>query len=207
MLLLYPTSRPDNPAPSVAAFLAKDASRLQTFVHQARLSGKLIRGLRGTNMTLPISAVRLAAICLLLGLSQTVLAATREDEVRAVLARNAEGWDKFDADEIAGTYASDATWQNPFGVRLEGPQQIKAFLVRLFARPGFRVAKDTAPLTIQKISFLGSRAAVVWSEESSTGQTENGKPVGDRHSHYLQVLHRTPSGWRITDEMIMDERE
>jgi uncharacterized protein (TIGR02246 family) len=150
--------------------------------------------------------MRLAAIYLLLSCSTPCLAASPEEEVRAVLARNAEGWDKFDADEIAGTYAKDATWQNPFGVRLEGPEQIKAFLNRLFARPGFRSAKDTAPLKLQKIRFLGTDVAVAWSEESSTGQIEGGKPIGDRHSHYLQILHRTPSGWLITDDMIMDER-
>jgi uncharacterized protein (TIGR02246 family) len=120
--------------------------------------------------------------------------------------RNIEGWARFDADEVASTYAPDATWQNPFGVRLHGPGQLHAFLLRLFARPGYRAAKDTSPPTIQAIRMLGPDAAAVWSEESSTGQIENGKPLGDRHSHYLQVLHRTPKGWKITDDMIMDER-
>jgi len=27
-----------------------------------------------------------------------------------------------------------------------------------------------------------------------------------RHSHYLQVLYRTAANWKITDDMIMDER-
>jgi hypothetical protein len=56
------------------------------------------------------------------------------------------------------------------------------------------------------VRMLGPDIAVVWSEESSIGQIENGKPLGARHSHYLQVLHRTPAGWLITDDMIMDER-
>ncbi len=54
--------------------------------------------------------------------------------------------------------------------------------------------------------MLGDDAAVVWSEESISGQTEDGKPLGDRHSHYLQVLQKTRAGWLITDDMIMDER-
>jgi hypothetical protein len=54
--------------------------------------------------------------------------------------------------------------------------------------------------------MLGPDVAVVWSEETSSGQVENGKPIGDRHSHYLEVLHRTAKGWLITDDMIMDER-
>jgi uncharacterized protein (TIGR02246 family) len=129
-----------------------------------------------------------------------------EAAVRATIARNIDGWSKYDADEIAGTYAPDAIWQNPFGVRLQGPKQLKSFLIRLFARPGFRAGKDTSAPSVQAVRMLGPDAAVVWSEESSTGQIENGKPLGDRHSHYLQVLHRTSAGWLITDDMIMDER-
>ena len=158
-------------------------------------------------MILPTARVSLTLlVCLLAALSQVGRAAAPEDDVRAAFARNADGWSKFDADQIASTYATDAIWQNPFGVRLEGPNQIKAFLVRLFARPGYRSGKNTNPVKIQKIRFLGSDVAVVWSEESSTGQIENGKPLGDRHSHYLQVFHRTTSGWMIADDMIMDER-
>ena len=148
----------------------------------------------------------LAAICLLAPATAAAQAAGPEDQVRAVVARNIDGWSKFDADEIAGTYAPDATWQNPFGVRLQGPKQLRAFLIHLFARPGFRAAKDTSAPAVQSVRMLGPDAAVVWSEESSTGQIENGKPLGDRHSHYLQVLHRTAAGWLITDDMIMDER-
>jgi uncharacterized protein (TIGR02246 family) len=133
-------------------------------------------------------------------------APTPMDQVRALVARNIEGWSRYDAALVASTYADDATWQNPFGVRLQGPAKIKAFLDRLFSRAGYRAAKDTRPPTVQAVRFLGPDVAVVWSEETSVGQIEDGKPLGDRHSHYLQVLHRTAAGWRITDDMIMDER-
>jgi uncharacterized protein (TIGR02246 family) len=146
------------------------------------------------------------ALAILAAHASPARAADPEAEVRAVVMRNIEGWTRFDADEVASTYAPDATWQNPFGVRLHGPGQLHDFLIHLFARPGYRAAKDTSPPTIQEIRMLGPDAAAAWSEESSTGQIENGKPLGDRHSHCLQVLHRTPGGWKITDEMIMDER-
>jgi uncharacterized protein (TIGR02246 family) len=126
--------------------------------------------------------------------------------VRALIARNIDGWAKYDSSAVANTYSDDATWQNPFGVRLHGTKQIKDFLTRLFARAGFRTGKDTSAPKIDAVRMLGPDVAVVWSEESSTGQTENGKQIGDRHSHYLQVVHKTASGWLITDDMIMDER-
>jgi uncharacterized protein (TIGR02246 family) len=138
--------------------------------------------------------------------SSAAFANQQETEVRALISRNIEGWAKFDPAEIASTYADDATWQNPFGVRITGPVRLALFLKRLFARPGFRAAKDTSPPAIQQIRLLGPGTAVVWSEESSAGQIENGKPLGPRHSHYLQVVHRPPHGWLITDDMIMDER-
>jgi ketosteroid isomerase-like protein len=107
---------------------------------------------------------------------------------------------------LASIYDADANWENPFGVRLHGAREIHDVVVELFARPGYRAAKDASPPRIQAIRMLGPDAAVVWSEESSTGQTEDGKPLGDRHSHYLQVVRRTSAGWKITDDMIMDER-
>jgi uncharacterized protein (TIGR02246 family) len=148
----------------------------------------------------------LMATCIGTGGPGIARAADGDPALRAVIARNIEGWTKYDADEVASTYAPDAIWQNPFGVRLQGPKQLKAFLVRLFARPGFRSAKDTSAPAVQAVRMLGPDTAVVWSEESSIGQIENGKPLGVRHSHYLQVFHRTSAGWLITDDMIMDER-
>jgi len=151
-------------------------------------------------------AALIGALLLAQSISTTAFANQQETEVRALISRNIEGWLKFDSAEIASTYADDATWQNPFGVRITGPIRLEQFLKRLFARPGFRAAKDTSPPTIQQVRLLGPDTAVVWSEESSAGQIENGKPLGPRHSHYIQVVHRTPHGWLITDDMIMDER-
>src|SRR5580693_4754265 len=121
------------------------------------------------------------AACVIFVVSGAACAADPRAGVNALVARNIEGWAKYDADEVAGTYADDATWQNPFGVRLQGPQEIKAFLLRLFARPGFRSGKDSSAPKIQSIRMLGTDVAVVWSEESSIGQIENGKPLGPRH--------------------------
>jgi uncharacterized protein (TIGR02246 family) len=148
----------------------------------------------------------LLVTCLVLAISNGAYASGPEADVRALIARNIDGWARYDATGVASTYAGDATWQNPFGVRLHGPGQIKDFLTHLFARPGFRSGKDTSAPKIDAVRMLGPDVAVVWSEEASTGQTENGKSLGDRHSHYLQVVHKTASGWLITDDMIMDER-
>lgn len=148
----------------------------------------------------------LVVACLLLGLSGGSQTSGSESEVRALVARNIDGWARYDATAVASTYASDATWQNPFGVRLHGPKQIKAFLTPLFARAGYRAGRDTSVPTIDAVRMLGPDVAVVWSEEAGTGQIENGRPLGDRHSHYLQVVHKTASRWLITDDMIMDER-
>jgi uncharacterized protein (TIGR02246 family) len=133
-------------------------------------------------------------------------AAGPEADVRAVIGRVTEGFATYNAAEVASCYTDNAVWQNPFGVRLKGAGQIKKFLTVLFQRPGYRSGRDTSAPVIQNVRMLGPDVAVVWSEEMSSGQVENGKPIGDRHSHYLEVLHRTAKGWLITDDMIMDER-
>lgn len=156
--------------------------------------------------TVPSSAAFIILLLFAQSFPVVSRASQQETEVRALISRNIEGWARFDPAEIASTYSDDATWQNPFGVRITNPAQLEQFLKRLFARPGFRAAKDTSPPVIQQVRLLGADTAVVWSEESSAGQIENGKPLGPRHSHYLQVVHRTSRGWLITDDMIMDER-
>jgi uncharacterized protein (TIGR02246 family) len=62
---------------------------------------------------------------------------TDEAAIRAVLARETEGWDKFDPKEVVSTYTQDVIWQNPFGVRIHGAAEMEKFLTDLLARPGW----------------------------------------------------------------------
>ena len=71
-----------------------------------------------------------------------------ETAVRAAAQHETEGWTKFDAAQIASCYTVDTTWQNPFGVRIHSRATLEKFLTNLFARPGYRSAKDTAPARI-----------------------------------------------------------
>jgi uncharacterized protein (TIGR02246 family) len=133
--------------------------------------------------------------------------ASDESDVRAVMAREIEGWAKYDAKEVASVFASDAVWQNPFGVRLHGSKQLEKFLIDLFQRPGYRSAKDTSAPKILDVRFPSPNVAVVWSDESSQGQVDDatGKPMLPRHSYYLEVLVKKGGFWKISDSMIMDE--
>ncbi|HXL98846.1 MAG TPA: SgcJ/EcaC family oxidoreductase [Rhizomicrobium sp.] len=133
--------------------------------------------------------------------------ANAADDVRAVVNRVEDGYDKYDAKQVASVYTADAIWQNPFGVRLQGRDQIEKFLTKLFQRPGYRSGKSTSKLTME-IHFVTPDVAVAWSEEASAGQIDDstGKPIGQRKSHYMEVLVRKPGGWFITDDMIMDEK-
>ena len=132
---------------------------------------------------------------------------TEEAKVRAVVEHENAGWSAFDAKQVASVFTADAIWQNPFGVRLHGSAELEKFLKNLFARPGYRSAKDTSPPKITDVKLLSPTAAVVWSEESSEGQIDDatGKPMLPRHSHYLEVLVKTDAGWKISQSMIMDE--
>jgi uncharacterized protein (TIGR02246 family) len=129
-----------------------------------------------------------------------------EASVRAVIARETEGWDKFDAKQVASVFTEDAVWQNPFGVRLHGGAEIEKFLVNLMARPGYRSGKDTSPTKILDIRLTSATTAAVWSDESSQGQVNDfsGKPMSPRHSYYLEVLVKKDGVWKISDALIMD---
>ena len=129
-----------------------------------------------------------------------------EAAVRAVIARETEGWDKFDPKQVASVFSDDALWQNPFGVRLHGSAEIEKFLTNLMARPGYRAGKDTSPTKILDLRLTSPTTASVWSDESSQGQVNDasGKPMEPRHSYYLEVLVKKDGVWKITDALIMD---
>ena len=131
---------------------------------------------------------------------------TDEAAIRAVLARETEGWDKFDPKEVASTYTDDVIWQNPFGVRIHGRAEMEKFLTDLLARPGFRAGKSTAPTKILDLRLTSPTTAVVWSDERIDGLVNDfsGKPMEPRHSYYLKVLVKQDGVWKISDAMIMD---
>ncbi len=131
---------------------------------------------------------------------------TDEAAVRAVFARETEGWDKYDAKEVASVFTDDAVWQNPFGVRLHGRAEIEKFLNNLFARPGYRSGKDTNPTKILDLRMTSPTTAAVWSDESSQGQVNDisGNPMQPRHSYYLEVYVKKDGAWKISDALIMD---
>ena len=153
-------------------------------------------------------AVGLVMCCLAAG-ARAQRAAEGRDEaaIRAAAAKEAEGWANFDATEVASCYTADATWQNPFGVRIHSREQLQKFLVNLFARPGYRSAKDTMAAHITDVHILSPTSAVVWSEEKSAGQVDDatGKPMKPRYSHYLSVYVKRGGDWLVSDSLIMDE--
>jgi len=161
-------------------------------------------------MDRPATGRTMNAIVLLAAMAVLSFAsAARADaiaDVRAVLDTETRMFAVYDAKLAPKVYAPDVIWQNPFGVKLVGEAQVEQFLVRLFVRPGYRSGKDISAPVITDIRLIGPDAAAAWSEETSQGQVEDGKPIGRRRSHYLVVLRRRGGVWRITDEMIMDEK-
>lgn len=131
---------------------------------------------------------------------------TDEAAIRAVLARETEGWDKFDPKEVVSTYTEDAIWQNPFGVRIHGTAEMEKFLTVLLARPGFRAGKSTSPTKILELRLTSPTTAAVWSDERIEGLVNDlsGNPMQPRHSYYLKVLIKKDGVWKISDALIMD---
>jgi uncharacterized protein (TIGR02246 family) len=131
---------------------------------------------------------------------------TDEAAIRAVLARETEGWDKFDPKEVVSTYTDDVIWQNPFGVRIHGTAEMEKFLADLLARPGYRAGKSTSPAKILDLRLTSPTTAVVWSDERIEGLVNDfsGHPMEPRHSYYLRVLVKKDGVWKISDFLVMD---
>jgi uncharacterized protein (TIGR02246 family) len=152
-------------------------------------------------------SVILTVVILVLTL-QTAYTQPSSDEaaIRAVLAREAEGWAKFDPKEVLSTFTEDVIWQNPFGVRLHGKAEIEKFLNDLLARPGFRAGKSTSPIKILDLRLTSPTTAAVWSDERIDGLVNDfsGNPMQPRHSYYLEVLVKKDGVWKISDAIVMD---
>jgi uncharacterized protein (TIGR02246 family) len=148
------------------------------------------------------------AVFAALAAAASVSAARADDlaDVRAVLQTEIRLFSVYDASLSSQVYAPDVVWQNPFGVRIRSEADLERFLTRLFKRPGFRSGKDISAPVVTDVRLIGPDAALAWSEETSQGQIEDGKPLGLRKSHYLEVLRKRGGVWRVTDEMIMDEK-
>jgi uncharacterized protein (TIGR02246 family) len=129
-----------------------------------------------------------------------------EAAIRAVFAREQEGWDKFDPKQVVSTYTDDVIWQNPFGVRIHGRADMEKFLTNLFARPGYRAGKSTVPVKILDLHLTSPTTAVVWSDERIDGLINDfsGHPMDPRHSYYLEVFVKKDGVWKISDSIIMD---
>lgn len=131
---------------------------------------------------------------------------SEQEAIQGVLARETHGWNTFNAEEIASTYADNVIWQNPFGVRLHGKKEVLAFLMNLLARPGYRAGTSTVPTTILDLRLTSPTTAAVWSDERIDGlvNDNSGNPMQPRHSYYLKVLVKKDGTWRISDFLIMD---
>jgi len=131
---------------------------------------------------------------------------TDEAAIRAVLARETEGWDKFDPKEVVSTYTDDVIWQNPFGVRIHGTAEMEKFLTDLLARPGYRAGQSTVPAKILDLRLTSPTTAAVWSDERIEGLVNDfsGHPMEPRHSYYLRVLVKKDGVWKISDFLVMD---
>jgi len=150
-----------------------------------------------------VPAVAILALALQTACGQQ---STDEAAIRAVLAREAEGWDKFDPKEVVSTYTEDVIWQNPFGVRIHGATEMEKFLTDLLARPGFRAGKSTSPAKILDLRLTSPTTAAVWSDERIEGLVNDfsGNAMQPRHSYYLRVLVKKDGAWKTSDFLVMD---
>jgi uncharacterized protein (TIGR02246 family) len=128
-------------------------------------------------------------------------------DILAVLGRVEDGFSTYDAPKVASAYAADADWLNPFGVHLVGREQIQKFLIRLFAKAGYRSGKNTSQI-VTEVQFVTPDVAIGHGFEQSAGQVddETGRKMDPRKSHYLDVLAKRDGHWVIVSEMIMDEK-
>ncbi|MBA2706840.1 MAG: nuclear transport factor 2 family protein [Gemmatimonadaceae bacterium] len=130
------------------------------------------------------------------------------DSIRAVMTRLGNAWMKRDAGAVASIYAADVEWTNAFGRVKRDRGELEAFLRNeLFAGGTGTPGRSVTARTIS-FRYVGDDAAVVHTYSENEGQlSPRGTPMGYRRIHNTLVLAKLPEGWRVVQQMIMDQRD
>ena len=127
--------------------------------------------------------------------------------VRAVVALRTEGQRKRDAVISAAPFSDDALWMNAFGRRVKGRAAIEQFFKELYADQNYLAGKNTED-SEPEIVFLRPDVAVAHTFHRKEGQrARDGSLMKERRIHQTMVLTRESKGWRIRNEVVMDEKE
>jgi len=127
-----------------------------------------------------------------------------ESAVLALVDHWREAWDNFDASVLANDYADDAEWQNAFGVRQKGRDNILAFVSQVLKRP--QVHTRHTDWGLPRARFLRPDVAVATRDYVTTGQKSvAGDDMGERHTHAVWILTKESGTWLIASHVIYDD--
>jgi uncharacterized protein (TIGR02246 family) len=114
---------------------------------------------------------------------------------------------ELDADAAAPLYTDDADWVNAFGTRVDGRNEIVAYLRTLFADERFAAGKPVGPPQAS-IRFIADDVAVARTYIEREGQrTVEGETLPVRRNHSMKVLVKRDGRWLIASDIYMDARD
>ncbi|HEX5042377.1 MAG TPA: polysaccharide deacetylase family protein [Candidatus Polarisedimenticolaceae bacterium] len=135
-------------------------------------------------------------------------AAATGEELRALLARQADAWSRGDLDAFVAPYAEDATFLSPTGV-VQGRAAVRARYAARYADPA---AMGTLRLDVLEIRPLWGLEPTVLGESEPGGihgagvtarWTLTGAGGESASGTTLLVFRRLPEGWRIVQDASM----
>lgn len=141
------------------------------------------------------------ALLMAFALALPALAATPEEEVRAVLKTQSDAWSRGDLEAFSSVYADDATFLSPTGVTHGGRQVLERY------RKRYPDAAAMGKLTLEVIETrafpesaeaAGVTVAAKWRLEYP-GQADKKTAEGLT----LIVLKKTAAGWKIVQDASM----
>lgn len=117
-----------------------------------------------------------------------------------------DGWEKYDVEKAVAEYTDDVYFINAFGIQKESKAEIRKFVTRIFAQPGFR-SRRLQPLSFVSIRFIRPDIASVHTYQETTGQLKrDGTPEGLRKTHVFRIMLKQKGRWLTDSFQVMDER-
>lgn len=160
----------------------------------------------GAIATAPAPTTLRAQETRLMSFTPATLTSDAETDIRALIASQAEAWNRHDAKAWAAPFAQSAEFINILGTPFSGKPAIEGITARIFATI-FKDSRDS--VSVQKIVWVSPELAIAHYEHAVSGYTAlppgiqpsemgaDGKGV--LRTRMVYVLKRSSDGWQIVN--------
>ena len=122
-------------------------------------------------------------------------------EIKQIIDDSDKGWDSKNLDLVLQGYSEDIDWTNAFGARVQGKDELRALLKKIFSYDFVMAGKNN--YQDPDITFPNPEIALARSINIRTDQKwPDGQHMEDRVINHLRVFKKVNGKWICINHMI-----